>query len=99
MAVLMIVTMRGPTPQLVAASATIERAVGMPAGLLARAIAPSEEGIVLVNVWASETLRRASNDDPRHRAAVHESGIASLAEETTVLRFETSRVEIASGSV
>jgi len=95
----MIVTMRGPTPQLVAASATIERAVGMPAGLLARAIAPSEEGIVLVNVWASETLRRASNDDPRHRAAVHESGIASLAEETTVLRFETSRVEIASGSV
>jgi hypothetical protein len=98
-AVLMIVTMRGPTPQLLAASEAIERTVGMPAGLIARVIAPSEEGVVLVNVWASETLRRASNDDPRHRAAVQESGIASLAKETTVLRFETSRVDIASGSV
>lgn len=99
MAVLMIVTMRGPTPQLLAASETIERTVGMPAGLIARVIAPSEDGVVLVNVWASETLRRASNDEPRHRAAVQKSGIASLAEETTVLRLETSRVEIVSGSV
>jgi hypothetical protein len=92
--VLMIVSMRGPTPDLLAACERIERGIGMPDGLLARTIAPSEDGIVLVNLWASEELRRASNDDPAHEEVVQASGIADLAEATTVQRYETASVEL-----
>jgi hypothetical protein len=96
MAVLMVVSMRGPTRDLLAAADRIESGIGMPAGLLARVIAPSEDGIVLVNLWASEKVRRASNDDPAHQEAVKASGIEDLAEATTVRRFETSRFSLGS---
>jgi heme-degrading monooxygenase HmoA len=92
MAVLMLVRMRGPTKPLLAAAEDVERRMGMPDGLLARVVATSEDGIVLVNVWASEDARRASNDAPEHRAAVRASGIESLAEETIVERLETTSV-------
>jgi hypothetical protein len=90
MAVLMIVRMRGPTQRLLAAAEMIEGRIGMPAGLLARVVAPSEDGIVLVNLRAGEEARRASDDAPEHRAAVRASGIESLAQETIVERHETT---------
>ena len=68
----------------------------MPQGLLARAIAPTDDGIVLVNLWASEELRRASNEDRAHERVVRESGIADLTEGTTVRRYETSRFGLGS---
>jgi hypothetical protein len=68
---------------LLAASGRIERGIGMPQGLLARAIAPTDDGIVLVNLWASEELRRDSNEDRAHEQVVRESGIADLIEGTT----------------
>jgi hypothetical protein len=95
-AVLMVVSMRGPTPDLLAAADRIERGIGMPDGLLARAVAPTDDGIVLVNLWASEELRRASNEDPAHEQVVRESGIADLTEGTTVRRYETARFRIGS---
>lgn len=91
----MIVSMRGPARELLAASDLIEQRLGMPVGLLARVVAPSDDGILLVSLWASEDLRRASNDDPTHQEAVRASGIASLAEETTVRRYETPRFSLA----
>lgn len=96
MAVLMIVSMRGPTEDLLAASDRIERGIGMPDGLLARVIAPTEDGIVLVNLWASEELRRASNDDPAHQEIVRASGIAELAVDATAHRYETSSLGLGS---
>jgi hypothetical protein len=51
---------------------------------------------VLVNLWASEELRRASNEDRAHEQAVRESGIADLTEGTTVRRHETSRFSLGS---
>jgi hypothetical protein len=96
MAVLMIVSMRGPTEDLLAASDRVERGIGMREGLLARVIAPTGDGIVLVNLWASEELRRASNDDPTHQEIVQASGIAELAEHRASHRYETSRVGLES---
>jgi hypothetical protein len=97
MAVLMVVSVLGPTPDLLAAADRIERGMGMPEGLLARAIAPSDDGILLVNLWASEELRRASNEDPAHEQVVRDSGIADLTEGRTVRRYETSRFSLGSG--
>jgi hypothetical protein len=71
----MIVSMRGPTGDLLAASDRIERGVGMLDRSVARVVAPTEDRIALVNLWASEALRRASNDDPAHREIVE--GVAS----------------------
>jgi hypothetical protein len=96
MPVLIIVSMRGPTEDLIAASDRIELGIGMPERLLARVIAPTEDGIVLVNLWASEEMRRASNDDPAHKKIVQASGIAELAEDTTARRYETSRLRLGS---
>jgi hypothetical protein len=96
MGVLMLVSMRGPTRELLAASEVIESRVGMSEGLLARVVAPTEDGILLLNLWASEELRRASNDDPAHQEIVQASGIAELAEETTVQRYATSRFTLRS---
>jgi hypothetical protein len=95
MGVLMIVSMRGPTRELVAASDLLEERLGMPDGLLARVVAPSEDGIILVNLWASEELRLASNDDPAHADVVRGSGLADLAQETVAQRYETSRFTLA----
>jgi hypothetical protein len=96
-AVLMIVSMRGPTEDLLVASDRIVCGIGMPDGLLARVIAPTEDGIMLVNLWASEEQRRASNDDPTHQEAVQASGIAKLAEATSIARYETSHLSLGSG--
>jgi hypothetical protein len=68
----------------------IKGRIGMPYGLLPRVVAPSEVGIVLVNLWGGEEARRASNDVPGRRAAVLASGIESLAEETIVERHEAT---------
>ena len=90
----MIVAMRGPTAALLAASDRIERGIGMPDGLLARVVTPSEDGILLVNLWASEELRRASNEDPAHEEIVRASGIEDVAETATVQRYETERATL-----
>jgi hypothetical protein len=49
-AILMMVTMRGPTQKLLAASEAIEERVGMPAGLVARVVVPLEDGMLLLHM-------------------------------------------------
>jgi hypothetical protein len=95
MAVLVIVSMRGPRSELLAACETIELGLGMPPGLLLRVLAPSDDGVVLVNLWANEDLRRASNDNPAHRSIVQASGLATLAVDSTVQRLDAARVDLA----
>jgi hypothetical protein len=89
-------SMRGPTRELLAASEVIESRLGMPEGLLARVVAPTEDGMLLLNLWASEELRRASNDDPAHQAILRERGIAELTAHTTVERYEAARFTLGS---
>jgi hypothetical protein len=61
MPVLAIVEIEGDPDALKRASDELCARIGMAHGLLARVVAPTERGIVLVNVWASEELRQASN--------------------------------------
>jgi len=98
MPVLAIVEVEGDADALKRASDAACQAIGMPPGLLARVVAPTESGIVLVNVWASEVERQASNADPGHRGALEASGLPALTRSRTARFLETDWVELAGGS-
>ena len=91
----MVVELRGPTAELLTASERVERGIGMPPGLLARAVAPRDDGIVLINLWASEEQRVAANEDPVHHRVLQESGIEALVRERVVRRFDGARLDVA----
>jgi hypothetical protein len=96
MPVLMILDLEGDTERLLAVCEEIERGIGMPDGLLVRTVAPTDGGVVVVNLWASEEQRRRSNDDPEHARVVGESGLAEVATRRSVQRYETARLELGS---
>jgi hypothetical protein len=98
MPVLAIVEMEGDTEALTRASEAICDRIGMAPGLLARVIAPTETGIVLVNVWASEEARQASQADPVHAAAIAESGLAQVTTRREGRFLSTDFVQLAAGT-
>ncbi|HEX3328796.1 MAG TPA: hypothetical protein VHS27_02675, partial [Gaiellales bacterium] len=64
MSVLALVHMRGNTDRLLEASDKLSASFGMPEGLIASVTAPTDEGIVLMQLWESEEHRIRANDDP-----------------------------------
>ena len=75
MSVLALVHMRGNTDRLLEASDKLAEAFGMPEGLIASVTAPTDEGIVLMQLWESDEHRTRANDDPENREALQASGL------------------------
>jgi hypothetical protein len=75
MSVLALVHMRGNTDRLLEASDRLSEAFGMPEGLIAQVTAPTDEGIVLMQLWESDEHRTRANDDPANREALQASGL------------------------
>jgi hypothetical protein len=75
MSVLALVHMRGNTDRLLEASDRLSEAFGMPDGLIAQVTAPTDEGIVLMQLWESDEHRMRANDDPNNREALQASGL------------------------
>ena len=75
MSVLALVHMRGNTDRLLEASDKLSASFGMPEGLIASVTAPTDEGIVLMQLWESEEHRIRANDDPDNRDALQASGL------------------------
>jgi hypothetical protein len=75
MSVLALVHMRGNTDRLLEASDRLSEAFGMPEGLIAQVTAPTDEGIVLMQLWESDEHRMRANDDPSNREALQASGL------------------------
>jgi hypothetical protein len=75
MSVLALVHMRGNSGRLLEASDRLAEAFGMPDGLIAQVTAPTEEGIVLMQLWESDEHRQRANDDPSNRDALQASGL------------------------
>jgi hypothetical protein len=75
MSVLALVHMRGNTDRLLEASDKLSEAFGMPDGLIAQVTAPTDEGIVLMQLWESDEHRMRANDDPTNRDALQASGL------------------------
>jgi hypothetical protein len=75
MSVLALVHMRGNVGRLLDASDRLSATFGMPDGLIAQVTAPTEEGIVLMQLWESDEHRQRANDDPSNREALQASGL------------------------
>ena len=91
--VLAMLEVDGPTDALLAAGEALERHLGTPEGLLARIVAPTPTGIVLWQLWASAAERERHAADPRHAAALRESGMTGLITATRARSFENARLQ------
>jgi hypothetical protein len=77
MGVLAMLELQGETQVLMAAAEELERRLPPPDGLMARITAPTEDGMVLFQLWESTEARQRNADDPRHAEALAASGMMS----------------------
>jgi hypothetical protein len=73
--VLAMLELEGETSELLEASEALNRLLPSPEGLLARIVAPTEDGMVLFQLWESAAARQRNADDPVHAQALVDSGI------------------------
>jgi len=92
MSVLVLVRMTGKTDPLLDAADRLAEAFGMPDGLTAQVAAPTDEGIVIMQLWESEEQRHAANEAPEGREALLQSGLLREAVTGSSEVCETERV-------
>jgi hypothetical protein len=95
MSVLVLVRMTGKTDPLLEAADRLTEAFGMPDGLTAQIAAPTDEGIVILQLWESEEQRHAANEAPEGREALLQSGLLREAVSGSSEVCETDRVRFA----
>ena len=78
MGVLAMLELEGETPDLMAASQALDRRLPAPEGLVARIVAPTDEGMVLFQLWASAEARQRNAADRAHAEALVASGMQEL---------------------
>jgi len=77
MGVLVVLEMDGPTDALLAAAEDLE-ARRPTTAVLARAVAPTESGVVVATFWESAEARDSYQSEPEHREALQASGVLDL---------------------
>jgi len=95
MSVLVLVRMTGKTDPLLEAADRLAEAFGMPDGLTAHIAAPTDEGIVIMQLWESEEQRQVANEAPEGREALLQSGLLREAVSGSSEVCETDRVRFA----
>lgn len=68
----------GDTARLMAAAEEIDRRLPDPDGLLVRIAAPTDGGMVLLQLWETAEARQRNADDPEHAEALDASGMLTL---------------------
>ena len=87
MGVLVILEMDGPTDALLTAAAELEARRPNPA-VLARAVAPTESGVVVATFWESAAARDDFQAQPEHGEALRASGLLDAVTEMRSRVFE-----------
>lgn len=78
MGVLAMLELDGDTAQLLTASEDLARRLGTPEGLMLRMAAPTDDGMVLFQLWESPEARRRNGESPAHAEALEASGMTAL---------------------
>jgi len=94
MGVLVILEMDGPTDALLAAAADLEARRPTPS-VLARAIAPTESGVVVATFWESAESRDEYQSQPEHREALQASGVLDAVTDMRSRVFEDAELRSA----
>ena len=92
MAILVILEHKGDPERLMAAGK--ELASLHPDGVLAQAVASTEDGMIVVRIWESEQARAAWAENPEHKAALKASGILDASQSRTSRAYETDHVSV-----
>ncbi len=74
MGVLVMLELQGETSDLMAASQELDRRLPQPDGLLTQIVAPTDDGMVLFQLWDSADARQRNANDPAHAEALVASG-------------------------
>ena len=94
MGVLVILEMDGSTDALLAAAADLE-ARRPTSAILARIVAPTESGAVVVTFWESAEARDGYQSEPEHREALQASGLLDALTEMRSRVFEDADLTLA----
>jgi hypothetical protein len=93
MSVLVILEMDGDPDALLAATAKLEER-RQSSAVIARVIAPTEDGIVVCTVWESAEARDAYQSQPEHREALQEAGVMAAATGMRSRVFENAELSL-----
>jgi hypothetical protein len=96
-AIVVILEHKGDPERLMAAGKELARL--HPDGVLAQAIAPTEDGMMLVRIWESEHARAAWAENPEHHAALKASGIIDASRNRTSRAYETDQISVVGAGV
>jgi len=90
---LVFLEMDGSTDALLAAAADLESRRPTSA-ILARVVAPTENGVVVVTFWESAEARDDYQSQPEHREALQASGLLDAAKDMRSRVFEDAKLEL-----
>jgi hypothetical protein len=93
MGVLVVLEMDGSTEALLAAAADLE-ARRPTSAILARVVAPTENGAVLATFWESAEARDGYQSEPQHREALQASGLLDAVTEMRSRVFEDAELKL-----
>ena len=93
MGVLVILEMDGSTDAVLAAAADLE-ARRTTSAVLARMVAPTESGVVVVTFWESAEARDAYQSQPEHREALQASGLLDAVTDMRSRVFEDAQLKL-----
>ena len=72
----------------------VTRLAPHPDGVLAQAIARTEDGVMLVRIWESEQAHEAWAENPEHHAALRAGGIFEVSQSRTSRAYQTDQVSL-----
>jgi hypothetical protein len=92
--VLAMLELDGDTAALLDAGDDLERRLPQPEGLIARLVAPTDTGIVLLQLWASPQDRERNATSPAHAEALQASGITKLVTGSRARAFDGAVLQV-----
>ena len=94
MPVLAMLELDGDPGALMAAGAALETLLDTPEGLLLRIVAPTDAGIVIIQLWRTPEDRQRNADSPAHRDALERSGVLAAATASRARAFADAELQL-----
>ena len=86
--------LEGDTQALLEAGERLDRLLPDLEGLLVRIVAPTDEGIVLFQLWESAEARARHAENPAHMEALADSGMHELVRGSRSRAFDAAELQL-----